>query len=118
MPPLQNWLFGSGISLIVIGIGFLVCNWSEEPKEWHNTSRNVLAVLSSLFLPCWAIVGSVNVAGPGKDCLDVEEPWMWRFSVAAIVFCFFAWLLGLTVIYQMCKSRGGGDEQEAEVDKV
>lgn len=98
-PPLDMWLFGTGLSviiasvlLIITSIGLFIC---LVPSIILG---GILRTVVALFEVAWFIVGGVSLFRDSMDCKE-EETFFWGWSLA--VWC----LLGLSIYQRMQRNK-------------
>lgn len=108
-PPLRDWLFGTGISFIIIAIAFIVTNKRIENKKSLGCF-GCIAGVSSLFLLSWAIVGAVSIS-KAKDCETIDES-LYNVGLAAVIISWIVWCCGTFTVYETGTStiEESGDE--------
>lgn len=94
-PPLRDWLFGSGISFLLIAFSYIFT--SSSPEE-AGIIFNCITALSSTFFFVWAIIGAVTLGNHAIDCRTLD-PTMWSVGVAAVVINWLVWAFGSYNVY-------------------
>ena len=110
-PPLRDWLFGTGIAFIVIACSYFITAQRERDGEFGGGIFGCIAHLSSSFLFCWAIVGSVSLGTHAKACKDLAPP-LWSAGCACVVMNWIIWCCGGYVSSTYFYSYSSGSEQE------
>lgn len=82
-PPLIKWLFGTGISYIIIGFCNLVAGVAILSKVFPGAITRYVLGLSGAFTFAWMIVGAVSLWRDGGDCQTVNYV-VWAMGTAAV----------------------------------
>jgi hypothetical protein len=93
-PPLREWLFGTGISFLVIAFSYVITSASPD----HPSIFSCISALSSAFFFVWAVVGAVTLGQHSIEC-KTANPTMWGVGVTAVVMNWLVWAFGTYTFY-------------------
>ena len=106
-PPLREWVFGTGISYIVIGISFsglallLICLTGGIAV----IPLIIVWIFAGLFVFAWAIVGAVSLWRDGGDCQTIAYP-LWAVAMAAEIVTL------IMIFFTCCSVKNASSEDE------
>jgi hypothetical protein len=106
-PPLRDYLFGTGISYLVIALSFFISS-GRKGREFPLFS--FILGFSNIFLFCWVIVGCVSLWGNGRDC-EENNPRVFKMGIAAVIASIFASCCGGYHTYSQATSNPQNDEE-------
>lgn len=101
-PPVRDWMFGTGISFIIIGVSFIITSILQNQAgifKW-------ITGLSSTFLFAWAIVGAVSLGRDGQNCQTIDYQ-LWQVALFGVIMNWIIWAFGGYTTY-----RTGQDDDE------
>jgi hypothetical protein len=83
-PPLWEWVFGTGIAYIIIGVLADVVGASMLLMEKATIRNSVAVFVVSGFLFAWMIVGAVSLWRDGGSCGALNYP-VWAMGMADVI---------------------------------
>lgn len=124
-PPLLGWIFGTGISYLIIGMTYTSDSdghgtpssgshgTQSSGSGGHVTQSNVsgghdtqFSKLSNLFIFAWTVVGGISLWRDGTDCKQVNSL-VWKMGLSAVI---------LSIIVSCC--CGGFEFWYSNTDQV
>jgi hypothetical protein len=95
VPKPRNYVFGTGIAYIIIGVVFVAIWFLIWKVPKLKTLFALISWVFTAFLFAWMIVGAVTLWRDGYDCINLNLK-IWQMTMAdvivTIVFVCSAWL--------------------------
>jgi sorbitol-specific phosphotransferase system component IIC len=93
-PPLREWVYGTGIAYVIIGLCFSIGAVLLACTVIGLIPLLIILLVTPFFLIAWSIVGGVTLWKYGWECINVNLR-LWQMGMAAeiisliLVFCMF-----------------------------
>lgn len=103
---LQQWVFGTGIAYLIIGLSFSVFALILVCTIIGIIPLVIIWIFSGLFILCWSIVGGISLWKYGGDCQSAAYS-LWAMAMAAEI-------ITLVMIFFACCCGGGSAKKESD----
>jgi hypothetical protein len=110
-PSLEQWIFGTGISYLILGsfgtvLGCIyTCKRSKSPDKPHKAALLMLIlfyIISAAYIITWVIIGSISLWKYSGSCIESNFT-LWQIAMADIIISYV--LFPCIIVFCIYKSK-------------